>query len=409
VRDVLVSCGIDVDRKVIVAVVGALALLGGVSCSTSEPDREGGSRPEGVSVEEHWADLLEIEDGLERTAAMARFVAALGPEDVEPVRRLATDPYRRHRAIEDLLLIGFWRRHDPEAAMKSAIASRAPFAGAARVDGAWEWASIDPRAALAAVLTQERDLLQSLARGWYDSGQPGLEDFVLSQGSDTYGQTLITIHARELRHHGGAKALIGWMDSVRDRSGIQDLVVVHVHRKGLGELAVVDPAAALAYCEEHCGEPYADNAIVVLCDRLGALGEGPRALAWLEQTQVMDPRQRGTAARVAFRGWLVQDVEAALAWADQALPRYTGQSWFAPLAQATMHTYARRQPEKALLWVEEIPEEAREAALIRIAHRWLETDRDAAEAWLAGSPLDDAAREQARRGPQPGRTANRPR
>jgi hypothetical protein len=409
VRGVLISCRVDSARKIIVAVVGALSLLGGVSCSTSERGGAGGAGPAGVSIEEHWADLLEIEDGLERTAAMAQFVTTLEPEDVEAVRELATNRYRRQRAIEDLLLISFWTRHDPQAVIETTMRSRAPFAGAARVDGAWHWASIDPLAAIAAVPTDEPELVRSLVRGWYDSGKPGLDDFVLSQGTHTPGQMLITKYARELRHDGGAKAVIDWMDSVRDRSDVEDLVVVHVHRKGLAELAVADPAAALAYCEEHCGEPYAESAIAVLSERLGKLGEGPRALSWLTQKEVTDPTQRGNAVRFAFRAWLLQEREAALAWADQALPRYTGQPWFSRLASLVREVYTRREPEKALLWVQDLPEREQEAALITIAHQWLQTDREAAEVWLAGSPLDEAARDQARRGPQRQRSAHRPR
>ena len=68
---------------------GLVVALGLVLCACSAAERDSfPARPAGVSVQEHWATLVEIEDRLERTAAMAQFVTTLGSEDSDALREL---------------------------------------------------------------------------------------------------------------------------------------------------------------------------------------------------------------------------------------------------------------------------------------------------------------------------------
>jgi hypothetical protein len=369
-----------------------------VFCGCSPAERDSVSeRAAGVSVAEHWATLLEVEDSLERSAALAKFVTTLGPEDSDAVGDLVTDRFRRHRSVDDLILMNAWSRLDPERAIAVAKVAQSPAAEAVRVDTALEWALRDPTVAIAAVGIDESALRRVLVRGWYESGTPGLSDYVLAAGASREGQGLIASYAAELRNDKGVQGIVEWLDSVRGRRDLDQIMIIHAHRKGIAEMAVGDAEMAIAYCDTHCDEPYADSARARLIDRLGLLEQAERALAWLEAAEDANQDERGRAARFAFRAWLRYDRDAAMAWADEGLGKYGDQVWFVPLARVALSIHTRREPETALEWIEVLPEgQNQEDALIKIARRWGELDENAAEVWLETSPLDDEARAKAR-------------
>lgn len=380
-----------------IAIVGSvLAALVFVACSPVERAAYP-VRASGTSVADHWATLLEIEDPRARTAAMAAFATTFGPEDADVVRELATSRFRRQRAIDDLILLSAWGELDLDAAMNLTLAARSPAAQAYRQDGAFEWAVEDPMTAFAQIGIQDRFLRPMLVRGWYESGEPGLSEFVLSTGSSQAGQHLVARYAAELRFDKGAAGVAAWLDSVRTMSDVPQIMIVHAHRKGIAEMAVADPDAAIAYCDLHCDEPYGDNARERLADFLGVLGEGEQAVRWLESAEDADQEQRSYALRAAFRQWALSDQPAALAWAEDALPKYRDREWFLDTGRLVLGILTRKAPERAVRWTEVIPEgKERVDSLIAIGRRWRELDEDAAEAWLETSPLDEEARQTAR-------------
>jgi hypothetical protein len=375
-----------------------LPILVLVLCSCSPVERDSFSeRAPGVSVTEHWATLLDIEDSLERTAAMAQFMTSLGPEDSDAVGELATRLFRRHRSIDDLILMNAWSRLDAERAWAIAMVSQSTIAEASRADGVLEWASRDPMKTIDSVDVEEAAVRRSLVRGWYESGVPGLPDYVINAGASRAGQNLIASYALELSSDLGAQGVAEWIDSVRGRTDLEPIMITHAHRKGISAMAVADVEAAIAYCDLHCDEPYADSARARLADRLGMLGQAERAIAWVEGSRDANQEDRGRAGRMAFRAWLRADHDAALGWADEALGKYKDESWFSPLARLALGFHTRREPEAALVWVEILPEgQEQEDALIKIARRWRKLDENAAEAWIETSPLDDEARAKAR-------------
>jgi hypothetical protein len=234
-------------------------------------------------------------------------------------------------------------------------------------------------------------------RGWYESGVPGLSDYIFDAGASRGGQILISGYAAELAYHKGAQGVADWIDSVRARKDLAPTLVTHVHRKGIPEMAIADAEAAMAYCDIHCDEPYAEAARVRLVERLGMIGQADRTMAWIEASSDADPEDRAEAGRLAFRDLTRADREAAFAWADQAFVKYRNESWIQPIITFAIGARTLRDPEKALDWIDLLPEgQKREDALISIGRRWLKLDPPAAEAWLETSPLDDEAREKAR-------------
>jgi hypothetical protein len=355
------------------------------------------SKVERDSVIQHWTELFEIEDSLERTAAMAQFVTSLEPADADAIGEILTTRYGRNRAIDELILWNAWSRLDPAAAAARALVVRTPLAQSLRADVVLEWALRDPRATAAFFEIDERPMRIALVRGWYASGAPGLSEYVLTSDPGRFGQDLLGLYTAELSADKGAEAVAGWLDSIRGQSEITQIVITNAHRKGIMAMAMADPEAAIAYCEIHCDGRYGNTMRQRLAERLGVLGEAKRAVIWLEGAVDADQIERGQAARQAVRSWLRSDFDAALDWADEAFGKYKDESWFLPPARLVLTVYSRRDPNKALDWVDIFTDpQDREDALVRIARRWLELDEQAAESWLETSPLDPEAREKAR-------------
>ena len=108
-------------------------------------------------------------------------------------------------------------------------------------------------------------------------------------------------------------------------------------------------------------------------------------------------RERGAAGRIAFRAWMRRETQEALDWAAAERAAEGDSPWMLPLQRLVLSYYTRRDPEQALTWISVLPtEQEREDALVRIGRRWLELDREAGEAWIDSSPLDEAARVRAR-------------
>ena len=375
----------------------ALALvLGTLAGCAPEATDPAVSRP-GESVRETWNRLLETEDSRERTANLAAFAASLEPEHAAVVEELATDFHRRHRAIDDLILVNAWARLDPLGAAERAMLAQATIAEAARADTIREWAEVDPIAATAGLAARESAVERALVIGWYESGQPGLEDYIFQQGVSRSGQNMLATYAAEIVADAGPDALVAWMDGIRERTDLPMILLVHVHRKGISALVRAGADRAIAYCDLHCDKPYADSARARLTDRLSLTGQGETAMRWLARSEDAEPDERGRAGRIALRGWMREAPEEALAWADASLEANEGAAWFVPLGRLALVVHTRRNPERALDWVPILPDEQeREDALVRIGRRWLELDAEAGEAWIESSPLDEDARTRAR-------------
>ena len=377
---------------------GLIVALGLVLCGCSPVEGDAiPARAAGVSVQDHWATLEEIEDQLERTAAMAHFVTTLGPEDSEAIRELVNTGFRGRRSIDHLILMNVWSRVDVESAMARAMASSAAADVAARADGIQDWASRDPLAASAAANINTSEIRRALVKGWYESGEPGLTDFIFKAGSSQAGQHLIASYVTELAYDKGAQGVEEWIDSVRARKDLEQIIIVHVHRKGMVAMAFADPEAAIAYCDIHCEQPYADSARPRLADRLGWLELGDRAIAWVEASEGANIDDRRLAGRGAYRHWFKADRDAALVWAEEVREKYADEAWFEGIARFVLGMLTRMDPEAALAWVPLLPtDQEQEDAMVSIGRRWYELDEGEAEVWLESSPLDDEARAKAR-------------
>jgi hypothetical protein len=346
-------------------------------------------------------DALREPDGFARAARLAALLPSLGPAGVPAIREALEDPSIDRGAIETDLLVRAWAIHDPAGAGEWAVAS-APLGykyGVIRV--AIElWARVDPEAAARLVRSMGpvrgpniEAAETALVRGWYDSGKPGLEDFIRDLGLTDEQLRALGILARSIIRRRGTEAAMQWAEALPDTD---DRFKLSAFRQLGSELAFADPKAAVAWCDRHCAGPYGDGVRQTVATQWSWY-DGRAAMEWLSTAP--ESKERDLAVRTAFRGWRYQDPKGLAEWMAAMGPEGVP-AWLLPALPNHAMWLSHENPLEATRWAARIEDPAqREPTLVAIVRRWREKDPAAAEAWLASSPLSEEAREQARAEP----------
>ena len=146
-------------------------------------------------------EVLRDPEAFARARRLSTLLPTLGPEAVPEVRRALENPAVDRGAVEIALLVRFWATHDPASASGWALA-RAPlgYRAAALVPAVETWARADPKAALAwigatppAAGANPEATQVALVRGWFDSGRPGLEDYIRNLGPSFERQRALAV------------------------------------------------------------------------------------------------------------------------------------------------------------------------------------------------------------------------
>jgi hypothetical protein len=411
--------------KLAVAVLGVmLAAVGfGLGHYTASPSdageaESGTARPgeSGDALVDESVDalvgVLRDPDAFSRARRLATLLPTLGPEVLPEVRAALEDTSLELWATEIELLVRFWATHEPAEATHWAYTWSSPGYGTAAIAVALEmWAREDPEAALQHARTHPGSKTGNmmaqivLVRGWYQSGRPGLEDYLSDLGEQTFEQqrALGTL-ARITIQRDGPEAVMRWAESLPDEPASFKLAAF---RQVGTELAEADLDAARRWCDAHCDGPFGGNVRKRIATRW-VVRDGPAAMEWLStQTAGAD---RDFAVRIVFRGWVFLDREAAFRWMAPKGPDGL-EPWLKPAVVIYTNFLAQDDAAGAAKWAPLIEdEEEREIAFIGLARRWREQDEAAAEAWLRQSPLSEEAREKARepRPQKPARSRGQP-
>jgi len=372
------------------------------ACAPPSPDSDSGQRSGESSAQGFDASLasaLSIKEDFERADRLIEVLLSATPQDRASIANTIQDRYRAIDPIDRLLLVKAWARGEPEAATSWARASAGEDVREAATNSAVrEWVLQDPVGAVSRLPIGETGIGRAVVSGWFDSGKPGLSEFVLSQGSGKDGQMLISAYVRQLIARGGAGEARAWAESVQGDEKLR----VAVYRHTGNEIATVDSDAAIDFCETHCGEAHGYSLFTFVARRMGQVGEGGKALDWISKAEGADAKERRQGARFAFREWMISDRAAAVDWASGFVEENGNVDWFEAIPGLVVSSVAWKEPLEALKWAEWISDpDQKELALVTIARRWRRIDSDAAEKWLASSPLSEEARQRSRENPRP--------
>ncbi|MAG34368.1 MAG: hypothetical protein CL908_26125 [Deltaproteobacteria bacterium] len=335
-------------------------------------------------------------DPVSRTSSLARALECLGSDDSTVLASVVRDPYSFLGPTEMLLLVDRWASLDPEAATQWAAAGAdVSYRGAATQLAARQWALVDPTAVVDRYGVANDDVSKGLIPGWFASGQPGLEEFVLGLGAGEEGQRAISLYLRESVRSRPAPELMRWAESVDTSRPVK----LAIYRQLGSELAMVDPEAAVAWCDRHCAGPYG-RAIRTLVAKRWVETDPHAVMDWIAEMDLSDGEERARearqAARAAFRAWIRKDKQAALEWSRSIPEPELEAAWAEPIITMHIAVVSWNDPGEALAWAERVRDPGeRELSYITIARRWRSIDPQAAEGWLETSPLNEEARAKA--------------
>jgi hypothetical protein len=294
----------------------------------------------------------------------------------------------------------YWVRHDPVNATWYALAKapRAYRVGAIHAT-LRTWAAQDPQKALetARVWTSEGGdagaaAQVALVRGWYESGKPGLAQYILDLGLGFDRQRALTAFSTAMIRDKGADALIQWANEVPTTNAQYKL---EVNRSVGSALVPFDLDAAKRYCDAHCEGPFGSN----LRDRIAgrwAVEDGAAALEWLATG--LPSEDRDVAIRSSYAVWARRAPDEALPWMKAKLESASPEPWL----EAILPIYARVlgksvDPVQGVAVAAKLPGPMeRDSITVEILRYWRQRDEAAAEAYLKTAKLSDEVLERVR-------------
>ncbi len=359
-----------------------------------------------VLGEDPAATILEILDEPDRLDRTEKLIPALHavlelPGDKSEVfEAILSGLHRRNQDLDRILIQSAWARADAPTATKWAI--RREFVDIVRNaifdDGVYEWARQDPEAVIGDMdiirfssAGWDKVMLRALVRGWFDSGKPGLEDFIrnLSRNGDDR-QRAISEYIEIRLARDGAEPMIEWVKSLQGNARYR----AYAYSRLAADIAKVDPARAIAWCEEICDTKLGED-FPLWISSAWALSDGAGAMDWL--LTLPDTVSARSGARASFRRFMKNSIEEASAWMDKR----TEEERRNPILQGPVMMYskslsARKQFEKSIEWAGYLKDDdERERVLEIAARRWLRNDREGAEAWLKDAPISEETKVRA--------------
>jgi hypothetical protein len=388
-------------KKSLCVALGILAIVASgcdakppVPSAAPAPSSPGTAGSEPDFTYDSLVELLGNPDDFAVARILGERLPKMGPGSVPALQEVLDDAASLELdAVEHELLMRYWARYDPAAATWYAL-TKAP--RAFRVGAIYAtlrpWAKQDPQKALetARVWTNEGGdagaaTQVALVRGWYESGKPGVEQYIHDIGIGFDRQRALTAYSTAVIRDKGVDALVKWAEALPETDAAYKLEVF----RSIGRAVVpFDLAAAQRFCDAHCEGPFGSNVRDRIASRW-ADKDGAAALEWLGKAKQNEDRD--AAIRYTFAVWSRRVPGVALPWMKAKLEAKPPDPWLVPM----LPIYARMlgkgvEPEEGLAVADKLagPQE-RESIMIEILRYWRQKDEAAAEAWLKTAKLSD--------------------
>jgi hypothetical protein len=347
------------------------------------------------------------QDRLARTENLIPLLRAVRADQTHVFAEALSQMNFPNRELDRVLIITAWAKLDPVAATKWAKNNeRSEIVRSAMYgDAIYYWALKDPESLLAdmemAIFIMpgfEASALRAFIKGWFDSGQPGVEEFIRNMASQSQDQQrAIDTLAKVKVARDGAAATIKWAEEMRGSNRFKSELYPRVAAK----VVVYGPQLVVEWCDRVCDSEVGKR-MPHLVAAAWARESGEDAMDFIAaQPNEIEVR---TGARAAYRQFLMADSDRALAWMDTT----TEEQRRGPVLQGPVSMYinkrsVQQEPLVAIEWLDYLEnEEESDAGLIVITRRWLRLDAVAAEAWMAESSMSEEAKAEAHRSTAPG-------
>ena len=338
---------------------------------------------------------------LKRIQILSATLDRVDASNVDTLREAIDRDFWWFGDVEMELSLEAWARVDPQAALAYAErwpdSERRPKAMEAVLLG---WALDDPELAASEAerLSRkyprlERQFVESILKGWAQSGRPGLIAFA-SQGSDASHPTAALQIAGAQTRRLGVPAVLDWADEALAED-IPRMLRLNLYRRIAGMAGRIDPVAVANWLTPHLEKPYAEGASRLLAERWVAK-DAEAVIDWV--TKANPQNEQENLLRIAFSRWLARDFEPASTWIRAAPP---GERYDPARSSLALALSPRKAIDEAIALAAAIHDDAlRQSTLQRVAASWYQRDPVAAETWLQQSELDETARTEVRRAPE---------
>ena len=335
-------------------------------------------------------------DRLAGVEALAARLRSTGPESLPEVLGAFEIVFLDVAELEVALLADWWAEFDPKAAFawsRGSAIGHHPLVLRSVVEA---WAQRDPLAARDALAGIQdpflaRASLDSLISGWDASGQPGLIEHLRSIPSSTDALMAMAPLARRRVLRDGPEGAFAWGEAIPEDPP-EDVLrfKLQMFRRLVSAAAPIDPERTAAFAAKHADGPNGDG----LLARTGAgwvsqNGDGEPALRWLSGLPA--GKQRDDGVLETFQAWSGRQYQGASAWL-QAQPHA---AWLEPAIFVYANRLSGRDIAEALAWARRIEGPAlRERSFVAVGNMWLQSDREAAQAWLDGDEPTASMRDE---------------
>lgn len=333
-------------------------------------------------------EALAHRDPLERARRVAEILEASGPEDLDQLRGDIEAAPLAWGDIEYSLFGGWWARFDPSAALAYAEEELRLTHPRVATEILRMWGRMDPQAAVQSGWLVGRtldakglhpDYVDALIVGWYEAGQPGLEEWIQSLDPSSKA-TAIQVYMRMKIINVGASPALEWSQTAPFDPDLRRLALA----SGLNMVARQHPKIAVEWLDK-AKEAEIDTRTFYARIARGWAHHAPgEALDWLMSRDDADPGERLRAVADIARIGLTKDEKGLNDW----IATHPNDAWVdlirarAIAFHVTSNGYLVDWPELMERASRFVNEEQRKNQYVFNIQRWRHVDPDAAQKWL---------------------------
>ncbi len=273
--------------------------------------------PEPLAADASLREMLQHPDALERATRVARFLRDAEPDDLEDLRYAFETAALDAGDIEYALFGHWWARFDPEAAYEFADSQIRMEQPRVVSEILRTWARIDPQGLVESRVIERSGLLMPgfgpglydpAVVGWFQSGEPGLSDFILAiQDSEARAIALKAwVRMRVLRD--GDVTTLEWTQSAPYHASIKRQLLAGA----LSIIAHQNPKLAIQWLDKAEADGIDVGTFMARVANAWAHHEPRAALDWV--LSFSDGPERFRAIRRVAQKWTRRDPQGMLEW-----------------------------------------------------------------------------------------------
>jgi len=389
-----------------IVLVTALALAGmfamGCSPAKEEAAQSPGSMPvpgeivsiqgEPLSPTATMKEVLDHPDPFERAKRVSEILQRSGPEDLDDLMHAFETAPLEKGDLEYGLFGYWWARFDPQAAFTYADNTLRTDHGSVILQVVRAWAHADPIGALESDMLTSRDtqspgireeLTDVFTISWFESGLPGLEDWMVQQQDPRGIANSLRAYGRMKIFEMGPEAALEWSRTAPFEDADRRLIMAGM----LNIIAHQYPEMAIDWIRVAEEDGVDTRTFTSRVARSWAHHEPEKAVEWI-LAEVESEYDRGQALNQATRRWLRKDEPGLAKW----LEGHVGEKWSDLMRNQDIRWYIRKNFFQ-VDWADAMnralaisQENFRHGMAAWVLQRWFVVNINDAEAWLVANP-----------------------